>query len=71
MGCRISIGWARKPSSSSFFWTSGVLVAGKELLKAASKWRAWGQEKLLLLGDEMQAARGQRPNSHDFRKMVG
>ena len=60
-----------QPSSFSSFGTSGVLVARKELLKAASKWQAWGQEKLLLLGDEMQAARGQLPNSHDFRKMVG
>ena len=30
-----------------------------------------GIKKLPLLGDEMQAARGQRPNLPDFRRMVG
>ena len=47
-----------QPSFFSFSWISGVLVAVKRLLKTASKWRAWGQEKLLLM-DEMQVARGQ------------
>ena len=59
-----------QPSFFSFFWISGVLAAVKRLLKTASKWRAWGQEKLLPM-DEMQAARGQRSNSSDSRKSVG
>ena len=60
-----------QPSFFFLFVTSGVLGAGKELLKAASKWRAWGSERLPSLVDEMQAAWGQRPNLGDFHKKVG
>ena len=48
-----------QPSSFSFFLIFGILVAEKKLLKMASKWQAWGQEKLLGLGDEIQVARDQ------------
>ena len=59
-----------QPSFFSFSWISGVLVAVKRLLKTASRWRVWGQEKLLPM-DEMQAAQGQRSNSSDSHKSVG